>query len=109
MSKRDFDNEITRIANNIKTWHTRLQDLVDKSMTEMIDLNYRQALESAIRRETHRLECFLYVKRLLDKPVRKKKWKKYEATCRLPKQFPETESSSSGNNITITDGEAEDV
>lgn len=96
MARKDFDNEIKRIESNLRGWHKRAEELAARSMTEIIDENYMNALAASIKRETFRLECFLYVKRLLDKPVRKKKVARFEATSKLPKEFPERAADKKG-------------
>lgn len=88
MSKKDFEEEIKRIQLSIDSWSNKLRILQEKSLTEMIDDNYKHALETSIKNEMYRLNCFLYVKRILDKPVRKKKLSRFDSTCKYPKEFP---------------------
>lgn len=89
MAKKHFEKEIKRVSDNIDIWKKRLDNINQQSMTEMIDEDYKAGLESAIRRELYRLECLLYVKRLLDMPTKKKKQKVFNNTSKLPKGFPD--------------------
>lgn len=89
MSKKDFESMLGQMKSDINAWQNKLNKLHQKALTEMVDDNYKEAIEKSLKQELKKYQCFLYVKRILDKPVRKKKHMVYERQCKLPAKYPE--------------------
>lgn len=88
MAKKDFDKYLRGLSITLREDVLGMAKIKEAYAKGETDEKVYKAAEKAFRDDKYRLEIFLFVKALLDKPTRKSKERAWARQSKLPKEMP---------------------